>query len=213
MVETLSGKRMARARKRVCLEDGLRLDLNQLIRERVVVSGGVTSRTTCWQVVGSRKLMGVAVITADLTDLACPRVRIRMRGLDQTIELIAQERPFGGCQWYFRCPVLGLCASVLWKPPGAIRFCSREAWGEQVAYHTQFVGQVRRARIGKERTRSRLGSDQKNPVDRYLPPQKPKWMRWSTFERRLERYNRYEEVLLRDRAAACAKLSAKLGSK
>jgi hypothetical protein len=204
---------MARPRKRVCLEDGRRLDLNRLSRDGILISGAVTSRTTFWQAAGSRGLVGVAVITADLTDLACPRVRIRMRGLDQTIELIAQQRHFGGLQWYFRCPVLGLCASVLWKPPGAIRFCSREVWGEQVAYHTQFAGQTGRARIGKERTRSRLGNDHKYPVDWRLPPLKPKWMRWSTFERRLERYNRYEEVLLRDKAAACAKLSAKLGSK
>jgi hypothetical protein len=206
---------MPRLRKRVCLEDGLKLDLNRLIRDGIVVSGAVTGpRTTFWQAAASRELVAVAVITADLTDLACPRIRIRMRGLeDQTIDLIAQRRHFGGLHWYFRCPVLGLRVSVLWKPPGATKFCSRQAWGKQVAYHTQFVGQARRAQIGKERTRSRLCDNPKHSFDWRVPPPKPKWMRWSTFERRLERYYRYEEVLLRYRAAACAKLSAKLVAK
>jgi hypothetical protein len=204
---------MARPRERVCLEDGLRLDLNQLLRDGIVAPGVVTSpRTTFWQVAGSRELVGVAVITADLTDLACPRVRIRMRGLDQTIELIAQERPLGGVQWYCRCPRLGIKASVLWKPPGARTFCSRQAWGKEVAYHTQFVGRTRRARIGRERTRSRLGSNH-NPVDWPLPPPKPKWMRWATYERKIERYNRYEQVVLKDTMAAGMRLSATLAAK
>ena len=200
---------MARSRKRVCLEDGFKLDLNRLIRDGIVVSGEVTSRTMFWRVDGPRKLAGVAVVTADLTDGACPRVRIRMIGLDQTIELIAQERPFGGCQWYFRCPAMGLPASVLWKPPGATKFCSRQAWGKEVAYHTQFVGQTRRARIGRERARSRLGSDHKNADDLLSPPSKPKWMRWSTYERHIERYSSYEATLLEEMTACVARLSAK----
>jgi len=170
----------------------------------------VRSRTTFWQ--QSRNLLGVAVITADLTDLACPQIRILMRGLNQIIELIGQERPFGGNQWYFRCPALGLCASVLWKPPGATRFCSRQAWGNEVAYHTQSVGRTGRARIGRERTRTRLVGD--NDADNWLfPPSKPKWMRWATYERRIGKYNGYDAVLLEESAACVAKASAQLGAK
>ena len=202
---------MARPRKRVCLEEGFKLDLNQLVRERIVISGAVTSRTIFWHVAG-RDLVAVAVITADLTDLACPQIRILMRGLNQIIELIGQERPFGGSQWYFRCPVLGLPASVLWKPPGATRFCSRQAWGNEVAYHTQFAGRTERARIGRERTRFRLASD-KDADNWLLPPSKPKWMRWATYERRIEKYNGYDAVLLEESTAVIAKISAQLGAK
>jgi len=205
---------MARPRMRVCLEDGLKLDLNQLVRDGIVVPGVVTApRTTFWQVAGSRDVVAVAVITANLTDLACPRFRIRMRGLDQTIDLIPQRRRFGGVQWYFQCPVLGLRASVLWKPPGAKRFCSRQSWGKQVAYRTQFVGQAKRAQIGTGRTRSRLGSDQKHPVDWQLLPPKPKWMRWPTYESHIERYRGYEEVRLKAKAVCIARLSGKLAAK
>jgi len=185
--------RMARLRKRVCLEDGLKLDLNQLIRDGIVVSGALTSRTIFWQVARSRETVGVAVITADLT--VCPRIRVRMRGLDQTIDLIPQRRHFGGLQWYFRCPVLGRRVSVLWKPPGAARFCSRQSWGKQVAYQTQFVGRARRLGIGRERIRSLLGSGHNESVPWHLPPAKPKWMRWATYERYVSRYNGYGAVL------------------
>jgi len=196
---------MARPRKRLCLEDGLRLDLNKMIRDGTVISGAVTSETIFW-IAGFSEPVGVAVITADLTDFACPRIRIRMRGLDQTIGLIAQPRSFGGSQLYFRCPSLGLAASVLWKPPGATRFCSRQSWG-QVAYQTQFLGQARRARVGRERTASRLGRDN-DAENGLLPPPKPKWMRWPSYDRRIERYKAYDAVLLE----GIAKLSAQLGA-
>jgi hypothetical protein len=146
---------MPRLRKRLCLEDGLQLDLNRLVHRGTVVSGAVTTRAVCWQRAGSG-LVAVAGITADLTVPACPHVKVSMRGLDQAIDLIAQRRNFGGVQWYFKCPVLGIRASVLWKPPGAERFCSRQAWGEKVGYRTQFCGKANRAQIGKERIRALL---------------------------------------------------------
>jgi hypothetical protein len=201
---------MARPRKRVCLEDGFKLDLNRLVREHIVVSEAVTSRTIFWQ--RSRDLVGVAVITADLTNWACPIVRIRMRNLDQTIDLIAQRRHLGGFQLYFRCCILGLRSSVLWMPPGATRFCSRQAWGKEIAYRTQFVGRTERARIGRERARSRLGGD-KDADNRLLPPSKPKWMRWQTYERHIDRYSRCDAVVLKDDAVCTAKFSAQLSAK
>jgi hypothetical protein len=204
---------MARLRERVCLEDGLRLDLNELLRDGSIVSGAGTSRTTFWQNAATCELVAVAVITADLTDWSCPRVRIRMSGLDQTIDLIAQHRRFGGVQWYFRCPVLSTRASVLWKPPGATRFCSRQAWGNEVAYHTQFMGRTRRARIGRERIKTRLGWDHKRTDDWHLLPPKPRWMRWATYDGHIERYCVYEEVLLNGMEASNTKLSAKLTEK
>jgi hypothetical protein len=202
---------MARSRKRVCLEDGLKLDLNQLVRGGVLASEARMFGRISWQVAGSREVVGVAVVTAHL--VACPRIRIRMRGLDQTIDLIAQPRSFGGSQWYFRCPSLGLAASVLWRPPGGARFCSRQAWGKEVAYRTQFVGRVTRARVGSERTRARLSSNHKDAGNRLLPPPKPKWMRWATYERRIEKYYSYETVLLKDSAVRIGKLNAMLAAK
>jgi hypothetical protein len=204
---------MARPRKRVCLQDGLRLDLNQLIRDGTVALGAATSRTIFWQVDGRRELVGVAVITADLTDFSSARIRILMRGLDQWVDLVARPRSFGGRQWYFCCPVLGSPVSVLWKPPGATRFCSRQAWGKEVAYRTQFVGLEERARIGKQRTRSRMGSDDTDSNWNSPPPAKPKWMRWASYARLFDRYLDYEQTVLKVNAAWVAKLSAMLDPK
>jgi len=57
-----------------------------------------------------------------------------------------------------------------------------------------------------------MGIDQTDPVDWYLPPPKPKWMRWATYERHIDKYSRYEEILLKDWAAINARLSATLAA-
>src|SRR6266436_7800698 len=72
-------------------------------------------------------------------------LRIQLGRLDQRIILIAHPRHFGGTQWYFMCPVRNRPASVLWKPPGATRFCSRQTWGRQVAHQSQFNDWTKRA--------------------------------------------------------------------
>ena len=84
-------------------------------------------------------------------------------------------------------------ATVLWRPPGARRFCSRQAWGRQVAYRSQFQGASDRAYLGKERIKARLIGDL-DPAEWDLPP-KPRWMRWATYNRYVERFDDYEESL------------------
>jgi hypothetical protein len=98
-------------------------------------------------------------------------------------------------------------ASVLWKPNGATRFCSRQAWGRRVAYQSQFNDATNRAHAGKVRIKSRLIADL-DPDEWDLPP-KPKWMRWATYNRYEERYDRYEEFLDNSLAVFAAKLGNK----
>jgi hypothetical protein len=71
-------------------------------------------------------------------------------------------------------------------PPGADRFYSRQAWGKQVAYSTQFESKFDRAISARQKVKSRLIADL-DPRDWELPP-KPKWMRWDTYERLAEKY-------------------------
>jgi hypothetical protein len=67
--------------------------------------------------------------------------QIQLGNLDQRIVLIARSRHFGGRQWYFMCPAMNRPVSVLWKPPGASRFCSRQKWGRGVvAYQSRACG-------------------------------------------------------------------------
>ena len=64
-------------------------------------------------------------------------IRIAIGGFVQQITLQSRGRHLGGRQWFFVCPGTGGFATVLWKPPGASKFCSRQAWGRQVAYAPQ----------------------------------------------------------------------------
>ena len=75
----------------------------------------------------------------------------------------------------------------------ANRFCSRQTWGRQVAYASQFAGPDNRAHIGQAKIKSRLIADL-DPDEWDLPP-KPKRMRWRTYNRLVERFDRYEAIL------------------
>lgn len=93
----------------------------------------------------------------------------------------------------------------MWRPPDAIRFYSRQAWRRQVAYASQFLDPDNRAHRGKAKIKARLIADL-DPDEWELPP-KPKWMRWSTYNRLVEKFDSYEEVLGR----GIAELMAKFG--
>ena len=119
---------------------------------------------------------------------------VEIEQVAQRIVLVNQPRHFGGRQWYFVCPVMGLSASVVWKPEGAKQFCCRQSWGPSgVAYLSQFGNWIDRAHLGKAKIKSKLVSGC-DPEELDLPP-KPLWMRWSTYNRLVERYDAYESKL------------------
>lgn len=118
-----------------------------------------------------------------------------MRELNQRIMLTACQRHFGGQQWYFRCPFLHQLASVLWMPPGAYSFACRQWWGRQVSYVSQCINRTQRAHRGKAKINLRLCSIAGfDPNEWDLAP-KPKWMRWSTYDRAVEKFDQYESIL------------------
>jgi hypothetical protein len=182
---------MPRPRYRACLQDGLKLDLNHLARKGFIKFGAnLGARGISWSNFHQGEVAG-GVITADMTDLSHAWFRIAIGQLAQQITLVSRPRHYGGCQWFFLCPVTGGLANVLWMPPGASKFCSRQAWGRQVAYRSQFQDAATRAQFGKERIKARLIADL-DPDKWDLPP-KPKWMRWKTYNRYIERFEEYEE--------------------
>ena len=113
---------MSRPRERVCLQDGLKLDLNRLARRGFIAPGGCTGpRGISW----THSYWGevaTGLIRADISGRYEGWLRIQLGKLDQWITLIPQDRHFGGRQWYFRCPVKDHLVSVLWKPNGAPNF-------------------------------------------------------------------------------------------
>lgn len=72
------------------------------------------------------------------------------------------------------------------QPPGGHYFRSRQAWGKQVAYSTQFETPFDRAISAREKVKDRLIGNL-NRSDWDLPP-KPKWMRWDTYERLADKF-------------------------
>ncbi len=199
---------MAKPRQRVCLEQGLKLDINRLIRQGAMRPGVQSGPfRISWTKNYTGETVAAGVITANMEGLYQGWFKLQLGSLEQWIDLIPQPRHFGGRQWYFECPMTHRRCSVLWMPPGASRFCSRQTWKRQVAYASQFLDSDNRAHRGKAKIKARLIADL-DPDEWELPP-KPKGMRWSTYNRLVEKFDSYEEVLGRGIAELMAKLFAK----
>ena len=185
---------MPRHRQRICLQDGLKLDLNELAREGFVAGGRKTGPTFVrWLSSPTGDEIARGWLSADMECNSDGWLRIQIGELDQRITLSTFPRHFGGRQWFFVCPGTNWRASVLWLPRGARHFASRQAWPGHVAYRSQFMTATDRANLGKERIKRRLIGEL-DPEEWDLPP-KPKWMRWKTYERLVERFDRYEAEL------------------
>jgi hypothetical protein len=120
------------------------------------------------------------------------RLHLQHPDFDQTIELMAAPRHFGGCQWYWLCPMTGYRCSVLYKPHGRTVFASQKYWRRhrRMAYRSQFLAPHNRARQGIDRIEARLGG--KDDDDTLY---KPKWQRWRTFKRYCARLDKYDEII------------------
>src|SRR5262249_55742013 len=129
-------------------------------------------------------------ITANMTGAQRGYVRIQIGMLDQQIELEARPRHFGGRQWFFICPHLNRRAMVLWKPPRANFFACRLRWGRQVAYRSQFLDRDNRTYRRQGKIRSHLCALGGFDAEAWELPPKPKWMRWKTYKRYVEKFER-----------------------
>jgi hypothetical protein len=151
---------MPKPRARVCLQDGLSLDLNRLSRQGFVRPGARTGpKPIRWR--HNDEVIALGSITANLEGdfagwFSLRLVSLQLGSLQQTIALRAKPRNFGGRQWYFACPRTHRSVSVLWKPPGARQFASRHYWGREVAYASQFESPVHRAHRGQSKIKARL---------------------------------------------------------
>jgi hypothetical protein len=147
---------MPRPCQRVRLESGLKLDINRLARRKFIQPGMVTGPVGIeWKNTYFNEITS-GIITADLSGTVTGWFRIQIGQLDQWISLVAFPRHFGGRQWYFVCPYMNRRVSVLWMPPGASSFGSRQRWGRQVAYVSQFLDRDNRAHRGKAKINARL---------------------------------------------------------
>jgi hypothetical protein len=178
---------MARHRERMQLENGFKLDLNLLVRQGFLRKGSGLYA-------GLHYSDGIALGDLKLCLSSATRgsTLLHLGALNQTIDLIAAPRHFGGAQWYFICPVLGRQASVLWMPPGATRFACRQAWGREFAYRSQFESWPYRAISRAWKIRDRLGDEEFMSDFGDVLPSKPKGMHWRTYNAKLDRLEAFE---------------------
>jgi hypothetical protein len=200
---------MPRDLQRVKLQDGLKLDLNRLVRRGVIKPGAKTGLVgiQLWDHYWDRQ-KDFGQITADMSGTVEGWFRINMvGGTDQWITLIPRQRSYGGRQWYFVCPYMNRYVSVLWRPPAAQNFACRQRWGRSVAYASQFLDRDNRAHYGQSRIKNQLIGDL-DPEEWSLPP-KPKWMRWKTYNRFVDKFDHYEATLDEGTFELVAKLMAR----
>jgi hypothetical protein len=182
---------MARWRERARLESGLKLDLNKLIRDGFAKQGERRRRVISWTYINTGETVASGSIETELRAHGNGWLTINLGGLDQSIRLRGVPRHFGGVQSYFACPQLGRNVSVLWMPPGAKRFLSRQAWGRQVAYGSQFETWHDRTLSLAQDIRYRLGGKDFISIAGAMPP-KPKGMHWRTYEALVKRCKAHE---------------------
>jgi hypothetical protein len=106
------------------------------------------------------------------------------------IKLITTVPPYGGIRWWFVCPNTGRRVSKLYLPRGGRKFLSRQAY--RLGYACQRFDASDRIHLQGRRLSRALGGD-----GHWLdgPPPKPKWMRWATYERKVDRFHALQDKL------------------
>jgi hypothetical protein len=87
----------------------------------------------------------------------------------------------------------GRRASILWMPPGTNSFASRQAWGSEVAYNSQFQTPFYRALSRVHAIRYQLSGEAYREEPFILPPLKPRYMHSKTYEAHLDRLEDAED--------------------
>jgi hypothetical protein len=118
------------------------------------------------------------------------------------IRLISTIPNYGGRRWLFVCPRTARRRSKLFLPRGGWHFWSREAYG--VGYLCQRQGRLDRLERRAATLNLQLGGEGWRTWDK--PPAKSKWMRWGTYERKIERWERVVEEAKEEYAIRVARL-------
>jgi hypothetical protein len=107
---------------------------------------------------------------------------------DYQIALTTTPQPFGGRRWWWVCPRRGDLVSKLYMPNGGSLFASRKA--HRLAYRSQRQSPHDRAISQAFKRRRQLGSTA--GIGDYI--EKPKGMRWATFDRKMDKIEAAEAV-------------------
>jgi hypothetical protein len=178
------------------IESALCLSVDRLMTTGCIVPGQFRSGTLRWTRTyhrgGSAEEIASAGYSAQLgADSGVLTVQYTCTGRDSerkaitcTIPLVTLPRHYGGRRWYFVCPYTGRRALKLYKWSGIDLYCHRDAVTPRPTYASQRESGGSRVMAQRWAIRRKLGDDFS---DLFGEPIKPKWMRWSTFNRYAER--------------------------
>jgi len=193
----VSRLRAGRRGGRPTIEGGLTLDLYQLIRRGLWKPGHYSTGSIFWTRVRTGERLATIGYEAHMGGDA-GHVRLRYttttyggekRASDYSIAMATTPQPFGGRRWWFRCPKSGDLVGKLHLPDGAYIFASRRA--HRLGYCSQRETPSDRATSRAFKLRERLGGT--GAIGSYVP--KPKWMRWSTYDREIARVEAAEDIV------------------
>jgi hypothetical protein len=193
----MGGFGSGRSGGRATTDSGLTLVLSKLLRDGLFRPGFAGSGSLIWTNTRTGEQIGSIGYEAHL-DEDKGRVRLRYtttrrdgekRESDYWIPLETTPQPFGGRRWWFTCPQTGVRVGKLYLPNGAFTFASRQAY--RLAYACQREQSHDRASRRAFKLRGKLGAE--GGIGDFIP--KPKWMRWPTYERKLEEVFAAEEVV------------------
>src|SRR4029450_4192906 len=128
-------RRRCRRRRAVVrvVEDGLTLNIDQLIKARFLIPGSRISGRIDW----SNRMGGPAASVEYEAQLPLPTADLRLsfavrdsvsgssHSVRQEIRLITTRPRFGGARWWFICPQSGARVGRLHLPPGSLQFAAR----------------------------------------------------------------------------------------
>ena len=208
----MGGYGSGRSGGRATTDSGLTLSLSKLLRDKLF-RPGAWSGSLVWTNTTTGERVGSIGYEAHLGEES-GRVRLyytttrwggERHDSDYWIQLVTTTQPFGGRRWWFVCPRTGRRAANLYLPNGAVTFAARQAY--RLAYRSQREAPHDRALRRAFKLRGRLGAD--GGIGDYVP--KPKWMRWPTYDRKLEEIAAAEEIVDAHLLGFVQKLERRLG--
>jgi hypothetical protein len=182
---------------RPTIENALKLDLQHLIRQGSFRPGATVTGSLTWTDTYSGQQTASIGYEAHLGD-GHGWVRLYYTTTsywsgektqhDYRVELTSTLQPLGGRRWWWVCPWREGLVAKLYKPSGSAIFASRKA--HRLAYRSQRQSPHDRALGRAFKLRRRLGSTA--GIGDYI--EKPKGMRWATFDRKMEQVEAAEAV-------------------
>jgi len=164
------------------LDEGLRLDINKLVREGLIPRRNIhqfgTLTWTSKRTGEKTASLGFETNTTDSDDMwirlyYTVTIQDEKHDVDYKIRLTTTQPHYGGKRFWFLCPSTNRRTSVLYSPPGSRYFKSRHAYN--LKYSSQSKGPYDRANDKAWKLKNRLGGEN------YY--RRPKGMHRTTHER------------------------------